>query len=74
MKFNWFEVQKPSIICTGLLMDLDLNENEIQYRLTREITLRHWFSSVNLMHIFRTPFTKNVSGRLPREESEMGQV
>ena len=26
-----------------------------------EITLRHGFSSVNLLHIFRTPFTKNTS-------------
>ena len=29
-----------------------------------EITLRHGYSSVNLLHIFRTPFTKNISGRL----------
>ena len=29
-----------------------------------EITLRHECSPVNLLHIFRTPFLKNASGRL----------
>ena len=29
-----------------------------------EITLRHGCSSVNLLHIFRTPFLKNTFGRL----------
>ena len=29
-----------------------------------EITLRHWSSPVCLLHIFRTPFPKNTSGRL----------
>ena len=29
-----------------------------------EITLRHGYSPVNLLHIFRTHFTKNTSGRL----------
>ena len=29
-----------------------------------EITLRHGFSSVNLLHIFRTAFLKNTSGWL----------
>ena len=29
-----------------------------------EITLRHGFSPVNLLHIFRKPFPKNTSGRL----------
>ena len=29
-----------------------------------EVTLRHGFSFVNLLHIFRTPFLKNASGRL----------
>ena len=29
-----------------------------------EIALRHGCSPVNLLHIFRTPFTKNTSGRL----------
>ena len=29
-----------------------------------EITLRHGWSPVNLLHIFRTPFTKNASGCL----------
>ena len=30
-----------------------------------EITLWHGCSSVNLVHIFRTPFLKNTFGRLP---------
>ena len=29
-----------------------------------EIALRHGFSSVNLLHIFRTPFHKSTSGQL----------
>ena len=29
-----------------------------------EITLQHGYSLVNLLHIFRTPFSKNTSGRL----------
>ena len=29
-----------------------------------EITLQHGCSPVNSLHIFRTPFTKNTSGRL----------
>ena len=29
-----------------------------------EIALRHWCSPVNLLHIYRTPFPKNTSGRL----------
>ena len=29
-----------------------------------EITLQHGCSPVNLLHIFRTPFPKNTSGRL----------
>ena len=29
-----------------------------------EIALRHGCSPVNLLHIFRTPFPKNTSGRL----------
>ena len=29
-----------------------------------EITLQHGYSPVNLLHIFRTPFLKNTSGRL----------
>ena len=29
-----------------------------------EITLRHGCSPVNLLHIIRTPFLKNTSGRL----------
>ena len=30
-----------------------------------EITIRHGCFPVNLLHIFRTPFPKNTSGRLP---------
>ena len=30
-----------------------------------EIALRHGCSPVNLLHIFRTPFLKNISGWLP---------
>ena len=30
-----------------------------------EIALRHEYSHVNLMHVFRAPFPKNTSGRLP---------
>ena len=26
-----------------------------------EITLRHWWSPANLLHIFRTPFSQNTS-------------
>ena len=29
-----------------------------------EITLRHGFSPVNLLHVFKTPFSKNTSGCL----------
>ena len=29
-----------------------------------EITLRHGCSPVNLLHVFRTPFTKNAYGGL----------
>ena len=29
-----------------------------------EITLQHGCSPVNLLHIFRTPFVKNTSGRM----------
>ena len=29
-----------------------------------EITLRHGWSPVNLLHVFRKPFVKNTSGRL----------
>ena len=36
----------------------DFNSNFI------EITLRHGYSPVNFLHIFRTPFLKNTSGRL----------
>ena len=32
-----------------------------------EITLRHWCSPVNLLHILKTPFSKNTSGRLLRK-------
>ena len=41
-----------------VLLPLTLQSNFI------EITLRHGCSPVNLLHIFRTPFLKNTSGRL----------
>ena len=34
------------------------------------ITLRHWRSPVKLLHIFRTLFLKNTSGRLVLETGE----
>ena len=34
------------------------------------ITLRHWCSPVKLLHIFRTLFLKNTSGRLVLETGE----
>ena len=34
-----------------------------------EITLRHGCSLVNLLHIFRVPFLKNISGRLLLQDS-----
>ena len=33
-----------------------------------EIALWHGCSPVNLMHIFRTPFPNNTSGRLPLKD------
>ena len=41
-----------------LKCDLNLQSNFI------EITLRHRCSPVNLLHIFKTPFSKNTSGWL----------
>ena len=40
------------------------SENEELQSNFFEITLRHVCSSVNLLHIFRTPFHKNISGGL----------
>ena len=37
--------------------------NKVALRLI-EVTLRHGCSPVNLLHIFRTPLTKNTSGRM----------
>ena len=42
----------------GVLMKSVLQSNFI------EITLRHGCSPLNLLHIFRTPFPNNTSGRL----------
>ena len=36
-----------------------------------EIALRHGCSSVNLLHILRTPFLKNTSGRLLLDRAKM---
>ena len=35
-----------------------------------EIALRHGCSPANLLHIFRTPFPKNTSGRLLLEKAQ----
>ena len=43
----------------GSVISIKLQSNFI------EITLRHWCSPVNLLHVFRTPFLKSTSGRLP---------
>ena len=51
-KCNFNKVAKQSVI------SIKLQSNFI------EITLRHGCSPVNLLHIFRTPFPKNNSGRL----------
>ena len=54
--------------CLGqLLLSKRFICNYIRLKLLRnfiEITLRHGCSPVNLLHIFRTPFTKNTSGWL----------
>ena len=36
----------------------------VKVKLLIEITLRHGCSPVNLLHIFRTPFSMNTSGTL----------
>ena len=52
-----------------LMPKLDFNKiakyaANLQYPCRSVITLRHGCSPVNLLHIFRTPFTKNASGWL----------
>ena len=44
-----------------LMLGCDFNKVALQLI---EITLRHWCSPVNLLHLFRTPFPKNTSGGL----------
>ena len=44
------------------MLKRDFNSNFIK------ITLRYGCSPVNLLHIFRTPFTKNTTGLLPLEK------
>ena len=39
-----------------------------------EITLRHGCSPVNWLHIFRTPFPKNTSGRLLLEHISVKDI
>ena len=51
---NKFTVEHP---CQSVI-SIKLQSNFI------EITLRHGCSPVNLLHIFRTPFTENTSGQL----------
>ena len=40
------------------------NMQQVYISIKLQITLRHGCSPVNLLHIFRTPFPKNTSGRL----------
>ena len=42
----------------------DFNKVAKQTQLHFKIALRHGCSAINLLHIFRTPFPKNTSGRL----------
>ena len=44
--------------------------SEVAFQLPR-IPLRHGCSSVNLLHIFRTPLPKNISGVLLLQLSEL---
>ena len=37
-------------------------------KVTKQIALRHGHSPVNSLHIFRTPFLNNTSGRLLLED------
>ena len=39
----------------------DFNKDAKQLCNFIEITLRHGYSPLNLLHIFRTPFSKNTS-------------
>ena len=52
--------------CAYCLSSFNKNINEYSFLRSNfiEITHRHGCSPVNLMHIFRTPFPKNTSGRL----------
>ena len=47
-----------TMISIKLLPKCDFNSN------FTEITLWYWYSPINLLDIFRTPFPKNTSGRL----------
>ena len=40
------------------------NMQHIYRRILNEIILQHGCSPVNLLHIFKTPFPKNTSGKL----------
>ena len=41
-------------------------------KVTKQITLRHGCSSVNLLHFFKTLFYKNSSGALLLYDTELG--
>ena len=47
----------------------DLNKFEILIMLKFHTSA--WVFSVNLLHVFRTPFLKNTSGRLPLERRSL---
>ena len=55
--------------CRGIVKKMySENMQQIQANMLQsnfiKITLRHWCSSVNLLHIFKTPFPKNTFGWL----------
>ena len=55
----------------GVLKTCSKFTGEHPYRNFIEITLRHEFSLVNLLHIFSTPFSKNSSGCLLLDDQNL---
>ena len=51
-------------ICSKFTGEPPPSHAEVRQSNFIEITLRHWFSALNLLHIFRIPFLKNTFGRL----------
>ena len=60
----------PQICRKALMPKCDLNKVAKQSNFF-EIALRHGCHPVILLHIFRTPFLKNTSGRLPLDNTLM---